>query len=497
MAQLEKDYADMQKAKDWLEFQLAQLRHLLFTGKSERYVLNQEPMPDQLSFDFGELCPIDQTVEQPGQEAKQVITYERKKGKHPGRHPIPDHLPTEEVRIEPKEDVSDAEHIADTIVDTLDYQPASLTRRRYIFARYVKTEIDEQGEEQTVIIQGRMPSRPLPKSIAEAGLLAHLMTSKFVYHQPFYRQLQQFDQLYEVKLSKSTVNDWFAGVSSLLEPLYNSLKQKVLKSDYLQADESPLQVQDKQKSGKTHRGYQWVYQAPLEGLVLFDYQHGRGKKGPKAILSDFSGYLQTDGYAVYDKLVKGQADIKLVGCMAHARRYFFQAKDSARETETALNYFGRLYDIERSLRQNGADVEQIYNTRQEKALPILKALFDWAREQQKQALPKSPLGKALYYLLQREEKLMVYCQDGRLQIDNNLVENSIRPLALGRKNYLFAGSHQAAQRIAMMYSFFASCKKQGVNPYRWLKTVLERIPDHPINKIEELLPGAWVKQLEV
>ncbi len=361
----------------------------------------------------------------------------------------------------------------------------------------VKTETNEQGEEQTVIIQGRMPSRPLPKSIAEAGLLAHLMTSKFVYHQPFYRQLQQFDHLYEVKLSKSTVNDWFAGVSSLLEPLYNSLKQKVLKSDYLQADESPLQVQDKQKSGKTHRGYQWVYQAPLEGLVLFDYQEGRGKKGPKAILSDFSGHLQTDGYAVYDKLVKGQTDIKLVGCMAHARRYFFQAKDSAREAETALNYFGQLYDIERSLRNSEADVEQIYNTRQEKALPILKALFDWAREQQKKALPKSPLGKALYYLLQREEKLMVYCQDGRLQIDNNLVENSIRPLALGRKNYLFAGSHKAAQRIAMMYSFFASCKKQGINPYRWLKTVLERIPDHPINKIEELLPGAWVKDLEV
>jgi len=145
----------------------------------------------------------------------------------------------------------------------------------------------------------------------------------------------------------------------------------------------------------------------------------------------------------------------------------------------------------------GAEVEQVYKTRQEKALPILEALFDWAREQQKQALPKSPLGKALYYLLQREKKLMIYCQHGRLQIDNNLVENSIRPLALGRKNYLFAGSHAAAQRMAMMYAFFASCKKQDINPYHWLKTVIERIPDHPINKIEELLPGPWVKDLEV
>ena len=492
---MRKDNEQLRQAKTLLEFQLAELQRLIFSSRAERYVPAQESSPEQLQFDFGELDPIDQTVEGPDGEARQIVTYERKKGKHPGRQAIPDHLPTEEVRIEPTEDTGDAEHIADTIVDTLDYTPASLIRRRYIFPRYVKTETDEQGEEQTVIIQSRMPGRPLPKSIAEAGLLAHLITSKFVYHLPFYRQIQQFDQLYQVKLSKSTVNDWFAGVCTLLEPLYNRLKQKVLDSDYLQADESPIQVQDNTKSGKTHRGYQWVYHAPLEGLVLFDYQKGRGKNGPKAILTDFSGKLQTDGYAVYDKLVKRRTDIELVGCMAHARRYFFQAKDSAPEAETALAYFAQLYDLERSLRQAQVDPELIQSTRQQKAIPVLNALFDWALKQQKQALPKSPFGKAIYYLLQRREKLLAYCQDGRLQIDNNLVENSIRPLALGRKNYLFAGSHDAAQRIAMMYSFFASCKKQKVNPYVWLKAVLDRLPDHPVNKVEGLLPGPWVEEL--
>lgn len=491
LARLERDNAGLQEAKALLEFHLAELQRLIFSSRSERYIPAQAAPPEQLQFDFGELAVVDQSVE-PDEEAKQVVTYERKKGKHPGRQAIPDHLPTEAVRIEPTEDVSDAEYIADTIVDTLDYTPASLIRRRYIFPRYVKTETDKQGEEQTVIIQGRMPTRPLPKSIAEAGLLAHLITSKFVYHLPFYRQIQQFDQLYEVKLSKSTVNDWFAGVCTLLEPLYNRLKQKVLDSNYLQADESPIQVQDKTKNGKTHRGYQWVYHAPLEGMVLFDYQKGRGKNGPKAILADFRGKLQTDGYTVYDKLVKGRTDIELVGCMAHARRYFFQAKDSAPEAETALGYFAQLYNLERSLRQDQADAQVIQDRRQRKALPVLNQLFEWAKNQQKQALPKSPLGKALYYLLQRQEKLLAYCQDGHLQIDNNLIENAIRPLALGRKNYLFAGSHSAAQRIAMMYSFFASCKKQDINPYTWLRAVLERLPDHPISQVDELLPGRWV-----
>ncbi len=496
LALLKRDHDLLQQAKAKLEFRLAELHRLIFSSRSERYLPNQEKLPNQLRFDFGELDPIEQAVDESDDGAKQVITYERKNKKHPGRHAIPDHLPTEEIRIEPSEDVSGAEHIADTIIDTLDYQPGSLIRRRFIFPRYLKTEVNEQGEEEPVFVQGRMPSRPLPKSIAEAGLLAHLITSKFVYHQPFYRQRQQFEQLYQVKLAKSTVNDWFRGVCTLLEPLYNRLKQKVLKSDYLQADETPLSVQDKQKSGKTHRGYQWVYHAPLEGLVLFDYHKGRGKDGPKAILSRFKGKLQTDGYAVYDQLVKRYKNIELIGCMAHARRYFFQAKDSEPEAENALAYFAQLYAIERSLRQAQANPELVRNTRQEQALPILNELFDWANKQQEQALPKSPFGKALKYLLQRQEKLTAYCEDERVQIDNNLVENSIRPLALGRKNYLFAGSHDAAQRIAMMYSFFASCKKQQVNPYQWLKAVLERLPDCSINQIEELLPGKWVEREE-
>lgn len=492
--QLRQKHAVLESRIFELEQRQLELLRLIFAQKSERHVSRIDPSDEQLAFDFGELAPVDMEPLAGQEEEKIKISYERKKKKHPGRHPIPDHLPVEQIVIEPAEDTTDAEHIADTIVETLEYRPGSLFRKRYVLPRYAKVSRNEQGEEATKIIQGKMPSRPLPKSIAESGLLTYLFVSKFVYHLPFYRLIQQLKQLYDTELRKSTINDWFIAVCTLLHPLYQCLRKKVLTTNYLQADESPIQVQDKDKAGKTHRGYQWVYHAPLEGLVLFDYQKGRGKNGPKEILKDFKGHLQTDGYAVYDKLVKHRRGIIQVGCMAHARRYFFQAKDAAPLAETALGYFAQLYNIERQLKLNESDVEEIKATRQEQSLPILEALFQWAEKQYPKALPKSSFGKALYYLLQRKEKLQTYCADGRINIDNNLVENSIRPLALGRKNYLFAGSHEGARRIAMMYSFFASCKKQKINPMTWLKAVLDKIADHPINRIEELLPGEWCEK---
>ncbi len=493
---LQEEKKQLQEKVAQLEFQLRELQRQLFSARRERYIPNK-PDPKQLAFDFGELAPADVEAGADMEEEKVRVEYERRKKKHPGRIALPDHLPVEEIRIEPEEVPQDAEHVADTIVETLEYIPGSVLKRRYVFPRYVRQEKDEQGVERTAFFQGKMPARPLPKSIAEPGLLSHLITQKFVWHQPFYRQIQQFKALYEVRLKKSTVNDWFAATCTLIKPLYEKLKEKILQSDYLQADESPIQVQDDTKNGKTHRGYQWVYHDPLTKLLLFDYQKGRGKNGPKQILEAFSGVLQTDGYAVYDKLVKTRTDITLIGCMAHARRYFFEAKDSDPDAHMALEYFGKLYALERRIRQDKiTDYETIAQLRQKHALPVLEAFFAWAREASARALPKSPFGKALFYLLQREEKLKGYCADGRLQIDNNLVENSIRPLALGRKNYLFAGSHPAAQRIAMMYSFFGSCRKQGVNPYKWLKTVLDRIAEHPINRIEELLPGDWVEKMD-
>ncbi len=280
-------------------FQIEQFKKLLFGARSERHVSKTEDSA-QLELNFGELAPTDIEPKADLKEEKIKVEYERCKKKHVGRHPLPEHLPVEEIRIEPENLPEDAEqkgyvHIADTIVETLEYTPGSLFRKRYILPRYVKTEKDETGAEKTEFFQASMPSRPLPKSIAESGLLTHLITQKFLYHLPFYRQIKQFKELYDTELRKSSVNDWFVATCTLLKPLYEKLKQKILESDYLQADESPIQVQDSEKRGKTHRGYQWVYQDPLSRLVLFDYQKGRGKNGPKAMLSTFTGVLQTDG----------------------------------------------------------------------------------------------------------------------------------------------------------------------------------------------------------
>lgn len=484
------------------QFQVQQLQKLIFSARSERHIPKTEN-PEQLTLDFGELAPTDLEPNADLKEEKIKVEYERRKKIHVGRHPLPEHLRVEEIRIEPEDLPENAEqngyvHIADTIVETLEYTPGSLFKKRYIFPRYVKNEKSEDGEEKTAFFQAKMPSRPLPKSIAESGLLTHLITQKFLYHLPFYRQIKQFKELYDTELRKSSVNGWFVATCTLLKPLYEKLKQKILESDYIQADESPIQVQDSEKKprpalasgGKTHRGYQWVYHDPLTKLVLFDYQKGRGQNGPKEILAAFAGVLQTDGYAVYDKLVKNKPEVTLIGCAAHARRYFFDAKDNHPKAETALDYFQKAYAIERQIRDTQiTDFNEIAAFRQKNALPIWNEFFAWAKKEYPNALPKSPFGKALYYLLQREQKLTRYLNDGKLQIDNNLVENSIRPLALGRKNYLFAGSHDAAQRIAMMYSFFGSCQKQEINPVTWLKYVLDNIAEHPINRIDELLPS--------
>ena len=229
--------------------------------------------------------------------------------------------------------------------------------------------------------------------------------------------------------------------------------------------------------------------------MVFDYREGRSREGPEDILKNFKGHLQTDGYGAYDAFGE-RKDITLIHCMAHARRMFEKALDNDKvRAEYILTEMQKLYAIERECRQAGLSYEQRKQERQQKSVPILQSLKQWMKEEYIKTTPQGLLGKAIHYSLSRWEKLSRYTQDGMPEIDNNLVENAIRPVAIGRKNYLFAGSHEAAQRAAMMYSLFASCKKCEVNPEEWLKDVLNRISDHPINRIEELLPDNWKNKM--
>lgn len=470
----------LQEANEQLREEIKELRRLLFGSKRERFV-PQAADNGQLSLDLAS------SSSEPAVVVKQTVIYQRAV-KHIAKKAIrggfPAHLPRIDVILQPKEDVSGMWKIGEEITEELDLKPASLFVRRYIRPRYV-------SKEETFHIAS-LPTRPIEKGMPGAGLLSAIITDKFIYHLPFYRQAQRYEQL-GMKIPTSTLDGWFEGACSLLEPLYQVLRLYLLTATYLQGDETPIAVLDKQKKGDTHQGYHWVYYSPEQRLVLFDYQQGRGKDGPGKLLKDYKGYLQTDGYIAYEQFESKQ-DIVLVGCMAHARRYFEHALENDRaRAEKVLLWMQALYTVEREAREKNLSAQDRYLLRQQKARPVMDLLGEWVVAEHAKVLPKSAIGKAIYYLVARYNKIYLYLEDSRLEIDNNLIENSIRPVALGRKNYLFAGSHAGAQRAAIVYSLLGSCKLQGINPNEYLQDVLQRLPDQPINQLKELLPPFWKK----
>ena len=485
-AELEQENVRLQSEVSYLKQEYQKLQKLIFGAKSERF--KAEEPKEQLKLDF-----LPEIVEKQDVETKE-ISYTRKKKtekKQPVRTGLPAHLERKTEIVEPKELPEGAKKIGENITEVYEYQPAEIYIRQIIRPKYVIENILEIPglDTDNVILTASLPSDlPLFASNAGAGFLAHIFVSKFIDHLPFYRQINIFKRQ-DIDIASSTISNWFANTSNLLKPLYDVLKKTVLQSSYIQVDESPIQVLTKDKPGGSHKGWMWVYHSPPDDLIFFDYQQGRDQSGVKNILKNYSGTVQTDGYAVYNQL-ESRGEIRLAACMAHARRKFFEAKD---EDPVVCNYvlslIGQLYDNERYIREGNFSKEEILSLRQEKSAPIMKKLKTYLDEQQNLLLPKTLSGKAVAYSLNLWEKLNVFLEDPEILIDNNLIENSIRPLALGRKNYLFAGSHKAAQNIAMMYSFFGSCKKQNIEPFQWLKTTLEKISDHKANKLHELLPG--------
>lgn len=458
-----------------LKAELSQIKRMLFGAKSERFVPAVPPEQTALGLD------IETIVAPPA--VKQTITYTREKRNsnkvHTGRLPIPGHIERVKIEVKPEEDVTGLKSIGEEVTEELEYKAGSFYVNQYIRKKYVKPN----GEG---IIIGELPSRPIDKAIAGPGLLANIVIEKYVDHLPLHRQLQRFSRA-GINIPPATISGWIHSTCNLLEPLYDVLKQEVLKQDYLQADETPIAVLDKNKEGTTHQGYNWVYHAPGIKMVLFDYRPGRGRDGPTEILKDFRGHLQTDGYNAYE--IFDNDRITLLHCMAHARRKFEQAlNDDKQRAEYVLQQIQKLYAIERKAREENYTHEQRYELRQKESVAILQALHSWFKENIIHVLPKSLIGEAIAYSLGRWEKLMLYTSDGKLEIDNNLVENVIRPVALGRKNYLFAGNHDAAQRSAMLYSFMGTCKLRNVEPLQWLTTTLAKLPEHKANRLNELLP---------
>ena len=479
---LEEEKQTLQEDKVYLEEQINRLQRMLFGQKRERF----EHPNGQMSLPF-EAEPAQMKEQE--KIVTEKIEYVRKKQsqQHKGRLPLPDHLPVEEIEIHPEGDLSEMVCIGKEITEELEAVPARFFIRRYI--RYKYAPKNKEG-----VIIGELPERVIDKGIPGAGLLAIILTDKYLDHLPLYRQRQRFLRE-KIPIPSSTLEGWAKAGMEKLEILYQQLLTETKSQGYLQVDETPIKVLESDKKGACHQGYYWVYHNPIDKTVLFDYQPTRGTKGPEAILSGFKGYLQTDGYAVYEKIAVSKS-ITHLACWAHARREFERAKDNDKaKADKALQYIQELYLIEAKARDENYTPQQRKEIRLSYSLPILNELGKWISEQVKNTLPKSQIGKAMRYSIERWDALSAYLNDGILEIDNNLVENAIRPVALGRKNYLFAGSHQAAQRAAMIYSFFAICKKHNVNPYLWLKYVFENIMSTKIKNLRNLFPQNFTNNM--
>ena len=417
-------------------------------------------------------------------------TTEEKPVSHPGRMKLPDNLRRETTVIEPEGDTKGLRKIGEDITEILEYKSSELFVKRIVRPKYAKPG-------NSGVIMGSLPERALEKTIFGERLLTQIMVDKFVDHLPLHRQNERFKR-YGVNIPSSTLSDAVRNVCNLIQPLGVALLQELMEASYLGVDETPIPVQDRDKKGVTHKGYFWVYYSTVKKLVYFDYRQGRGREGPLEMLKDYIGYLQCDGYGAYDIFEKNKAII-LLACMAHARRLFIESLDNDRATsEYVLERMQELYAIESDAKD--LSFEERKRVRQDRSVPILEHLGRWTKETYIKAysgendiVKNSSTAKALAYCIQRWDKLSRYCENGILLIDNNPVERSIRPVKLGAKNYLFAGSHEAAKRSALLYSLFSTCKLHGINPEEWLSEVLTKLPTHPINRIKDLLPHNWEK----
>lgn len=478
---LESVNTKLEQEVSYLKFQIEQFKRAMYGSKKERFIASENP--EQLAIPF----EIDQQeVAAAIESVKQQITYQREKAakKHQGRLALPSHLPIHEIILEPTENTEGLKYIGQEVTDELEYTQAKLHINRFIRNKYITPE-NAQGTQEVKIAS--LDFRPIAKCIAGPNLLAQIVIDKYVDHLPVYRQLQRFKRD-GVEIKSSTADSWLRLTAQLLHPLYECHHQYTVLNGYLQADESPIKVQDSDKKGATHQGYMWVYHAPILKSVYFDYRKGRGSEGPSEMLGGFEGYLQTDGYGVYNQF--GQKEkITHIGCWAHARRYFEKALDYDKgKASVVMLLIQKLYETERKAREENLSSQQRHALRLQESHSVLNEIGKYIALQSKIELPKSPLGKAYGYCLKRWDSLIDYLKDGAIEIDNNLIENAIRPLALGRKNYLFAGSHDAAKNIAMFYSFFATCKKNEINPQKWLCYVLKNINDTKITALHKLLP---------
>jgi transposase len=469
-----------------LESQLAWFKRHTFGRRSEKY-----PIDHPVLFDL--LTQQAKQEDLPAEEKESDQADEPKPSNRNGRKPLPAHLPREQVEHPVSEKQrscaqcgQEKERIGQEVSEELDYVPSSFVVREHIRPKYACKHC------QDGVVIAEMPDRPIDKGRAGTGLFSHIIVSKYGDHLPLHRQ-EAIYQRHGLDLRRSTLCDWVAQSADLLAPIVLEMKRQIQQSPKLHTDDTSVPVRNGPRK-QIRKGYLWVY-VDIHNHVAFDFTPNRSREGPVAFLEDYAGYIQADAYPGYDEVfAKGKATE--VACWAHARRKFYDAKDTDPAVgHEALLLIGQLYKIERQAKDQGLDDVALHRLRQEQSKPILEVIEERLKVWGQSVLPKSPMAQAIGYAQNQWEALIRYAEDPILAIDNNLAERTIRKVTLGRKNWLFAGSDKGGERAAIHYSLISSCQLCGIDPFFYIKDVLDRINTHPASRIAELLPPNW-KPLE-
>jgi transposase len=474
----------LERKNAWLQAEVEKQFRKMFRKHSEKLDPDQLELVFEAMRDLGipqtQIEKLEQTVLRP---------QERRKGA-PARRPLPKDLPRERVEYPlPEQDRccsacgKELVKIREEVTEQLEYQPAS-----FKIIEHVRGVFACRGCEETMT-RAPKPEQAIDKGLPGPGLLAQVVVSKFADHQPLYRQAQIYRR-HEVCLSRSTICDWIAQTAELATPLVEWMRRDLLRSAIVQTDDTPVTVLDAE--GGTHKGRLWVYLGDrLHPHVVYDYTPTREGDGPVRFLDGFSGYLQADAYSGYDALYTSGKIIE-VGCLAHARRYFHEAAIGSGDKRglAALAFIHQLFALERQAEEEKLAGEQLRARRQEAARPILDSFRQWLDQMSRQVLPKSALAAAIGYSLRQWPALTRYLEDGDLTPDNSASERALRGVAIGRKNWLFAGSDAGGVRAARLYTLIASCKRLGLEPYAYLRDLFARLPTHPTDRLHELAPAA-------
>ena len=482
-----------------LTAQVAWLNRQLYGRKSEKLPVFDANYPDLFADQFGDLL---KQAEEKRDEAVSLLPKEEKqssKQKRQVRKMLEDLPVLETVRLKPEGiDETLYKKIGEEVTRIVEHEPGKLYIKEIIREKWgLRDNVTLPQAGTPSVIIAPMPLLPIYKGIAGPTLLAEILLQKYEYHMPYYRQIQQYRLLGLTGLTESTVDGWFKKTVELLKPLYNVLMAEVMKADYVQADETTTPVIDHEKK-KAAKEYLWMVRAVIQRLVLFYYDEGSRAGAVIERLANkynFKGYLQCDGFAGYETAFKANPAVTLVNCMVHIRRHFEKALDENRPVaEHALTQIQHLYKIEHMCDDANLSPEERKARRQQLARPIMEAMKQWMETEGVKYSESSEIGKAITYAYTRWDNMMHYLDDGRLLLDNNLAENEIRPITLGRKNYLFCGNHEAAGNMAVICSLLATCKAHDVNPRLYLNSVIADMPYMEKASQEELLemlPHKW------